>query len=59
MLKRVRDAVEKHRNVKVNTAFNGEFAANDKHAKSTQKTVRCTDLCERYEQRVIEPIDVT
>ncbi|KYN19876.1 hypothetical protein ALC57_07783 [Trachymyrmex cornetzi] len=32
VLKRVQDAIEKHGSVKVNTAFNGEFVAGDKHA---------------------------
>jgi len=32
VLERVRDAVERHGSVKVNTVFNGEFATKDKHA---------------------------
>ncbi|KYN14452.1 hypothetical protein ALC57_13339 [Trachymyrmex cornetzi] len=32
VLERVRDAVERHGSVKVNTAFNGEFATKDKRA---------------------------
>jgi len=34
VLERVRDAVERHGSVKMNTAFNGEFATKNKHAKS-------------------------
>ena len=34
VLERVRDAVERHGSVKVNTTFNGEFATKDKRANS-------------------------
>ncbi|KYN14583.1 hypothetical protein ALC57_13217, partial [Trachymyrmex cornetzi] len=48
---RVRDAVERHDSVKVNTAFNGEFATKDKRANKSIITknieiYRCTDICE-------------
>ena len=56
-----RDAVERHGSVKVNTAFNGEFATKDKRAHKSiitknNEIYRYTDLREWYEQRVIEPI---
>ena len=56
VLERMRDAVERHDNVKVNTAFN-EFTANDKCAIKSinSKIYWYTDLREWYEQRVIEP----
>jgi len=48
-LERVRDAVERHSSVKVNTAFNGEFATKDKRANKSIVTknseiYRYTDL---------------
>ncbi|KYN10461.1 hypothetical protein ALC57_17400, partial [Trachymyrmex cornetzi] len=60
VLGQVRDAVERHGNAKVNTAFNGEFATNDKRAIKSINTknieiYRCTDIREWYERHVIEP----
>ena len=57
----MRDAVERYGSVKVNTAFNGEFATKDKRANKSIVTknseiFRYTDLCEWYEQHVIQPI---
>ncbi|KYN38648.1 hypothetical protein ALC56_06974, partial [Trachymyrmex septentrionalis] len=60
MLERVRDAVERHGSAKVNTALNGEFATKDKrdikniNIKNSE-IYRCIDLCEWYEQHIIEP----
>ncbi|KYN09494.1 hypothetical protein ALC57_18399 [Trachymyrmex cornetzi] len=55
VLERVRDAVERHGSVKVNTAFNGEFATKDKRANKSiitknSEIYRCTDIreCPRY-----------
>ena len=60
MLERVRDTIERHNSVKVNTAFNGEFVTGDKRDNKTIITKNCelfqtSDLNEWYEQRVIEP----
>ncbi|KYQ60722.1 hypothetical protein ALC60_00217, partial [Trachymyrmex zeteki] len=60
VLKRVRDVVERHGSVKVNTAFNGEFATNDKRTIKSINTknseiYRYSDLREWYERHVIEP----
>ncbi|KAL6255634.1 hypothetical protein P5V15_012882 [Pogonomyrmex californicus] len=38
VLERVRDIVERHDNVKVNTAFNGEFVMSDKRANKSINT---------------------
>ncbi|KYN18063.1 hypothetical protein ALC57_09637 [Trachymyrmex cornetzi] len=51
VLERVRDAVERHGRVKVNTAFNGEFATKDKCVIKSINTknieiYRCTDIRE-------------
>ncbi|KYN24342.1 hypothetical protein ALC57_04058 [Trachymyrmex cornetzi] len=51
VLERVRDAVERHGSVKVNTAFNGEFATKDKRANKSiitknSEIYRCTDMRE-------------
>ncbi|KYN23492.1 hypothetical protein ALC57_04090 [Trachymyrmex cornetzi] len=60
VLERVRDAVERHGSVKVNTAFNGDFVTKDKRANKSINTknseiYRCTDMREWYERYVIEP----
>ena len=60
VLKRVRDAVERHGSAKVNTAFNGEFMTNiERDIKSintkNREIYRYTDLHEWYEQHIIEP----
>ncbi|KYQ53617.1 hypothetical protein ALC60_01406 [Trachymyrmex zeteki] len=59
MLEQVRDAVERHGSVKVNTAFNGEFVANDKRANkginiTNIEIYRYTDLreCDKKEKHV-------
>jgi len=57
VLQRVRDAVERYGSVKVNTAFNDEFATKDKHANKSIVTknseiYRYTDLRDWYEQHV-------
>ncbi|KYN39997.1 hypothetical protein ALC56_05605, partial [Trachymyrmex septentrionalis] len=60
VLERVRDAVERHGNVKVNTAFNGEFTTNNKRDIKSINTKNIEiygyiDLREWYEQHIIEP----
>ncbi|XP_036149901.1 uncharacterized protein LOC118647940 [Monomorium pharaonis] len=60
VLERVRDALEKHNSVKVNTTFNGVFVTGDKRANKSINTKNCelfrmSDLSEWYERRVIEP----
>ncbi|XP_036140462.1 uncharacterized protein LOC118644854 [Monomorium pharaonis] len=60
VLERVRDALEEHNSVKVNTAFNGVFVTGDKRANKSINTKNCelfqtSDLDEWYERRVIEP----
>ncbi|KYN35086.1 hypothetical protein ALC56_10556 [Trachymyrmex septentrionalis] len=54
VLERVRDALERHGSVKVNTAFNDKFATNNKRANKSIITknieiYRYTDLREWYE----------
>ncbi|KYN29308.1 hypothetical protein ALC57_01246, partial [Trachymyrmex cornetzi] len=61
VLERVRDVVERHGSVKVNTAFNGDFATKDKRANKSiitknSEIYRCTDILEWYERHVVEPI---
>ncbi|KYN22459.1 hypothetical protein ALC57_05141, partial [Trachymyrmex cornetzi] len=51
VLERMRDAVKRHGSVKVNTAFNGEFATKDKRANKSiitknSEIYRCTDMRE-------------
>ncbi|XP_036148439.1 uncharacterized protein LOC118647504 [Monomorium pharaonis] len=60
VLEQVRDALERHGSVKVNTAFNGEFVAGDKHANKSVNTknyalFQLSNLNEWYELYVIEP----
>ncbi|XP_036139701.1 uncharacterized protein LOC118644691 [Monomorium pharaonis] len=60
VLERVRDALEKHNSVKVNTTFNGVFVTGDKRANKSINTKNCelfqtSDLDEWYERRIIEP----
>ena len=60
MLKYVQDTLRKHRSLKVNTVFNGEFVAGDKHACNSINTRNCelfrtSDLQEWYQRCVIEP----
>ena len=57
VLQRVQDAVERYDSVKVNTAFNGEFAM--KEVTKNSEIYRYTDLREWYEQYVIQPILVS
>ncbi|XP_072761307.1 uncharacterized protein [Anoplolepis gracilipes] len=52
--------MQKHNSVKVNTVFNGEFVADDKHANKSINTRNCelfhtSDLREWYERQVVEP----
>ncbi|KYN29928.1 hypothetical protein ALC57_00617 [Trachymyrmex cornetzi] len=61
VFERVRDVVERHDSVKVNAAFNSEFATKDKRANKSIITknieiYRCTDTREWYERHVVEPI---
>jgi len=61
VLERVRDVLQKHANTKLNTMFNGEFVAGDKHANKSVSTrnyelFRSSDLQEWYESHVVEPI---
>jgi len=59
MLKRVRDVIEKHNGVKVNTVFNGTFVTGDKRANKSNtrnyKLFQTSNLREWYEHHVIEP----
>ncbi|XP_076674681.1 uncharacterized protein LOC143372421 [Andrena cerasifolii] len=60
MLEHVRGALRKRRSLKVNTVFNGEFVAGDKHACKSINTRNCelfgaSDLQEWYQRCVIEP----
>ena len=59
-LEHVRGALRRHRNLKVNTVFNGEFVAGDKHACESINTRNCelfrtSDLQEWYQRCVAEP----
>ncbi|XP_071578695.1 uncharacterized protein [Temnothorax nylanderi] len=56
----VRNVMQRHDNVKINTMFNGEFVAGDKRANKSIATrnyelFRESDLCEWYKRHVIEP----
>ncbi|XP_076674650.1 uncharacterized protein LOC143372385 [Andrena cerasifolii] len=60
VLEHVRGALREHQNLKVNTVFNGEFVAGDKHACKSINTRNCehfgtSDLQEWYQRCVIEP----
>ncbi|XP_036146760.1 uncharacterized protein LOC105840361 [Monomorium pharaonis] len=60
VLERVRDAIERHNSVKVNTAFNGVFVTGNKRANKSITTknndlFKTSDLDEWYERCVIEP----
>ncbi|KYN11400.1 hypothetical protein ALC57_16451 [Trachymyrmex cornetzi] len=60
VLKRVQDAIEKHGSVKVNTAFNGEFVAGDKHAIKSITTKNFelyqeSNVHEWYDRHIVEP----
>jgi len=54
----VRDAVERDGSIKVNTAFNGEFATKDKRVNKSivTKNSEIYRYIVWYEQLVIEPI---
>ena len=59
VLERVREAINVHGSVKVNTAFNGEFVAGDKRANKSVNTknyafFQVSDLNEWYQRYVIE-----
>jgi len=61
VLKHVQNAMHEHRNVKINTVFNGEFVAGAKTANKCVCTRNCelfqsSDLQEWYDIHVIEPI---
>ncbi|XP_018399813.1 PREDICTED: uncharacterized protein LOC108777427, partial [Cyphomyrmex costatus] len=61
VLERVRDVMQRHNSVKINTVFNGEFVSGDKHANKSVSTrnyelFRSSDLQEWYASRVVEPI---
>ncbi|XP_071574625.1 uncharacterized protein [Temnothorax nylanderi] len=56
----VRNVMQRHDNVKINTMFDGEFVAGDKRANKSIATrnyelFRESDLCEWYKRHVIEP----
>ncbi|XP_076682600.1 uncharacterized protein LOC143376319 [Andrena cerasifolii] len=60
VLEHMRGALWKRRSLKVNTVFNGEFVAGDKHACKSINTRNCelfgtSDLQEWYQRCVIEP----
>jgi len=60
VLERVRDVIERHNSVKVNTVFNGEFVTGDKRANKSINTrnyelFRTSNLHEWYERHIIEP----
>ena len=60
VLEHVQSALRKHRNLKVNTVFNGEFVTGDKHACKSINTRNCklfhtSDLQEWYQRCVVEP----
>ncbi|XP_077255143.1 uncharacterized protein LOC143893522 [Temnothorax americanus] len=60
VLDRVRNVVQRHASVKINTVFNGEFVTGDKRANKSVSTgnrelFRASDLREWYELHVIEP----
>ncbi|KYM95311.1 hypothetical protein ALC62_14051, partial [Cyphomyrmex costatus] len=61
VLERVRDVMQRHNSVKINTVFNGEFVSGDKRANKSVSTrnyelFRSSDLQEWYASRVVEPI---
>ncbi|XP_071575601.1 uncharacterized protein [Temnothorax nylanderi] len=56
----VRNVMQRHDNVKINTMFNGEFVAGDKRANKSMATRNCelfrmSDLREWYKRHIIEP----
>ncbi|XP_071647042.1 uncharacterized protein [Temnothorax longispinosus] len=60
VLDRVRNVMQRHASVKINTVFNGEFVTGDKRANKSVGTgnyelFRASDLREWYERHVIEP----
>ncbi|XP_077265241.1 uncharacterized protein LOC143899112 [Temnothorax americanus] len=60
VLDRVRNVMQRHASVKINTVFNGEFVTGDKRANKSVSTgnrelFRASDLREWYERHVIEP----
>ena len=60
VLEHVQSALRKHRSLKVNTVFNGEFVTGDKHACKSIHTRNCelfhtSDLQEWYQRCVVEP----
>ena len=60
VFEQVRDAIDRHNSVKVNTVFNGEFVTGDKCANKSinmrnRELFRTSNLHEWYELHVIEP----
>jgi len=55
VLERVRTVMTKYDNIKINTMFNGEFAAGDKRVNKSENLFRTSDLQEWYESRVAKP----
>ena len=60
VIERVRNVLETHDSIKVNTAFNGKFVTGEKRASKSITTKNCElfrtlDLNEWYERHVIEP----
>ena len=60
ILEHVRNVIQRHNCVKINTVFNGEFVTGEKRANKSINTrnyelFRTSDLREWYESRVIEP----
>ncbi|XP_077272151.1 uncharacterized protein LOC143902842 [Temnothorax americanus] len=60
VLDRVRNVVQRHASVKINTVFNGEFVTGDKRANKSvsmgnRELFHASDLREWYERHVIEP----
>ncbi|XP_036151273.1 uncharacterized protein LOC118648878 [Monomorium pharaonis] len=60
VIERVRNVLETHDSIKVNTAFNGKFVTGEKRASKSITTKNCElfrtlDLNEWYERHIIEP----
>jgi len=61
VIERVRNVMQEHDNIKINTVFNGEFVEGDKRANKSittrnYKLFRTSDLQKWYQSRVVEPI---
>jgi len=60
VLERVQTVTQQHDNIKINTVFNDEFVAGDKHANKSIATrnyelFQTSNLLEWYELCVVEP----